>query len=337
MTRHQPTALAAVALAAACAFLPLPAHPADPGQPLVLEQTIVLGHVSGRIDHLAADLHRRRLFVAELGNDSVDVIDLASGTRLHRIGGLKAPQGVAYVPASDAIVVANADDGSVHFYRASNFAELGVLNLESDADNARVDPGTGQVVVGYGEGGLAVIDPATRVEHQDIKLPGHPESFQIDHRSRRAYVNVPNAGQIAVIDFAAGRQVATWALPGLAGNFPMAIDDTGETIASVFRSPPRLVFLDSRTGAVSGSYPTCADADDVFFDPRRRRVYVSCGAGAVDVFSREAADARHIDRIETSPGARTALFVPELDRLYIARRAGPVGSDAAILVFRPAP
>jgi hypothetical protein len=117
----------------------------------------------------------------------------------------------------------------------------------------------------------------------------------------------------------------------------MAIDDTGETIASVFRSPPRLVFLDSRTGAVSGSYPTCADADDVFFDPKRRRVYVSCGASALDVFSREATDARHIGRIETSPGARTALFVPELDRLYIARRAGPVESDAAILVFRPAP
>src|SRR6266404_6387762 len=152
MTRHRPTTLAAVALAVACAFLPLPARPADPGQLLVLEQTIVLGHVSGRIDHLAVDLHRRRLFVAELGNDSVDVIDLASGTRLHRIGGLKAPQGVAYVPASDAIVVANADDGSVHFYRGGDFAELGVLNLESDADNARVDPGTGQVVVGYGEG-----------------------------------------------------------------------------------------------------------------------------------------------------------------------------------------
>src|SRR6185369_4037336 len=71
---------------------------ADAGQSLVLERTIALPHVSGRIDHMAVDLHRHRLFVAELGNDSVDVVDLGSGTLLHRISGFKAPQGVAYIP-----------------------------------------------------------------------------------------------------------------------------------------------------------------------------------------------------------------------------------------------
>ena len=199
----------------------------------------------------------------------------------------------------------------------------GGLNLGDDADNIRVDPRNGHVVVGYGEGGLAIIDPATRTKLQDIKLPGHPESFQIDPQSNRAYVNVPDAGQIAVVDLATGRQVASWTVPGLAQNFPMAIGDFGATIATVFRSPPRLVFLDSRTGAVTGSYLTCADADDVFFDAKRQRVYVSCGAGGVDVFSRDATDARHIARIQTSSGARTSLFAPELDELYIggARRS----------------
>ena len=285
---------------------------------------------------MAVDLHRHRLFVAELGNDSVDVIDLGSGTVLHRISGLKAPQGVAYIPGADAIVVANAGDGTVKFFGGADFAALGGLSLGDDADNVRVDPRSGHVVVGYGEGGLAIIDPATRTKLQDIKLPGHPESFQIDFQSNRAYVNVPDAGQIAVVDLAAGRQVASWTVPGLAQNFPMAIDDSGATIATVFRSPPRLVFLDSRTGAVTGSYSTCADADDVFFDAKRQRVYVSCGAGGVDVFSRDATDARHIARIQTSSGARTSLFAPELDELYIAERAGLL-EDAAIAVFRPVP
>ena len=306
------------------------------GQPLVLERTIALAHVSGRIDHMAVDLRRHRLFVAELGNDTVDAVDLVSGTILHRFSGLKSPQGVAYVPGADVIVVANAGDGTVKFFGGDDFAARGGLNLGDDADNIRVDPRSGHVVVGYGEGGLAIIDPATRTKLQDIKLPGHPKSFQIDPQSNRAYINVPDAGQIAVVDLATGRQVAKWTVAGLAQNFPMAIGNSGATIATVFRSPPQLVFLDSRTGAVTGSSLTCADADDVFFDVRRQRVYVSCGAGVVDVFSRDATDTRHIARIQTSSGARTSLFAPELDELYIAERAGLL-EDAAIAVFRPAP
>jgi len=325
-----------VATAWFAAGLSIPASAADTGQPLVLEQTIALAHARGRIDHMAVDLRRHRLFVAELGNNSVDTVDLGSGALLHRLESLKSPEGVAYVPGVDVIAVANAGDGSVRFFGGGDFAPLGSLNLGDDADNIRVDPGNGHIVVGYGAGGLAIIDPATRRRLRDIQLPGHPESFQIDPGSNRAYVNIPDAGQIAVVDLAAGRQIASWTVSGLAQNFPMALGDSGAMIAIVFRSPPRLVFLESRTGAVTGSYSTCADADDVFVDARQQRVYVSCGAGAVDVFSRDAAGSRHIARIQTSSGARTSLFVPELDELCVAERASPLG-DAAIAVFRPRP
>src|SRR5260370_42649241 len=71
------------------------ARGAEPAPPLVLEATIPLDHVAGRIDHMAIDLGRRRLIVAELGNGSVDVIDLTTAKVAHRIAGLKAPQGVA--------------------------------------------------------------------------------------------------------------------------------------------------------------------------------------------------------------------------------------------------
>jgi DNA-binding beta-propeller fold protein YncE len=327
--------LFALALAAfTCILLPHTGLAAIGAAPLVLERAIPLGHVAGRIDHMAIDLPRKRLIMAELGNDTVGVIDLGSGKLLHRFGGLKEPQGVAYIPGSDLIVVANAGDGSVDFYDGSDFSSRGVLRLEGDADNMRVDPRTEQVVVGYGNGGLAVIDASRRAKVRSIELPGHPESFQLDPRSNRAYVNIPDAAQIAVVDLAAGRQSAKWTVPDLAENFPMAIDESGGTIATVFRSPPRLVILNGSTGAVSGSYPTCADADDVFFDPQRDRIYVSCGAGAVDVFSL-LPGVQHTARVPTSAGARTSLFVPKLDRLYVASRAGLFGSDAAILVFRP--
>jgi hypothetical protein len=133
------------------------------------------------------------------------------------------------------------------------------------------------------------------------------------------------------------RQVASWSLRGLRGNFPMALDAAGAVVAIAFRRPPRLRLYDSGTGAVIADLPVCGDADDVFFDDKRGRIYASCGEGIVAVYARDPAGWRMAGRVPTAAGARTALFVPERDRLYVAARAGLFGSDAAILVLRPQP
>jgi len=80
----------------------------------------------------------------------------------------------------------------------------------------------------------------------------------------------------------------------------------------------------------------CDDSDDVFLDARRHRLYASCGAGAVDVFARNAQGWAHKERIPTISGARTSLFVPDLDRLFVAVRASG-REPAALWVFRPTP
>jgi DNA-binding beta-propeller fold protein YncE len=310
---------------------------ADQAQGLVLERTIPLDDVSGRIDHVAVDLKRDHLAVAEFGNDTVDLIDLSTARVVHRIGGLRKPQGIAFVPSADLFAVANAGDGAVEFFRASDFSPLGGIDLGGDADNVRVDNGTGHLVVGYGDGGLAIIDPTTRSNLADIALHAHPEGFQLALDGNRAFVNLPDAQQIASIDLITGRQTATWQIPGLQSNFPMALDRQGRTLAISFRGPARLALLDAGSGAVIANVDTCDDADDVFFDERRRRIYVVCGAGAVDVFDRNDGGLRHIARVETAPGARTGLFVPELDRLFVASRSASPGAGAKVLVFRPSP
>jgi hypothetical protein len=304
---------------------------------LSLEGKIALPGVAGRIDHMAVDLGRKRLLVAALGNGTLEIVDLAGGHGVKQVPGLREPQGVAYLQKPDLVVVASAGDGTVRFFRGEDLAPVGSLALGSDADNVRIDPRTGNVIVGYGSGGLAIIDPEKRAKISDIKLAAHPESFQLDPASSRVFANVPDAGQIAVVDLGTARQVASWKVQGLRANFPLAIDGSGMAVAVVFRHPATLVLLDTKTGATAQQLDTCGDADDVFFDAKRRRIYVSCGAGAVDVFQAGTAGYRPLARVETSSGARTSLFVPELDRLYIAARAGLVGSDAAILVFRPLP
>ena len=302
---------------------------------LALEGKIALPGVAGRIDHMAVDLGRKRLLVAALGNGTLEVVDLAGGQRLKQVTGLREPQGVGYAQKPDLVAVASAGDGSVRFFRGEDVAPAGSLALGSDADNIRSDPRTGNIIVGYGTGGLAVIDPEKKSKIADVKLAAHPESFQLDPMSGRVFVNVPDAGHIAVVDLAAARQVASWTVPGLRANFPLAIDGSGTAVAAVFRHPAKLVLLDTRTGAVTQQLDVCGDADDVFFDAQRQRVYISCGEGALAIFGMDGSDLHELSRIGTNSGARTSLFVPELDRLYLAVLASG-NEPAAIWVFRPA-
>jgi DNA-binding beta-propeller fold protein YncE len=303
--------------------------------PLVLERKIPLGEVSGRIDHLGIDVKRQRLLVAELGNNSLGVVDLATGKVLHTLAGFSEPQGIAYVPFTDSVYVANGGDGSVRVLGGESFAPLGHIALGDDADNVRVDALRRRVLVGYGRGALAVIDPATRTKTADIRLAGHPEGFQIDDTGTRVFVNVPTARAIEVVDLATkvSRSLPT---QGAGSNFPMAIDRDAHRVLVVFRRPPVLLALSSRDGQVVARVATCGDADDVFVDAVRRRVYVSCGAGVVDVLEQGKGGYRRLARVPTRSGARTSLFVPELDRLFVAVRARG-NEPAAIWVFRPAP
>src|SRR5947207_5548272 len=222
----------------AMATLPAMAAAQTAGAPLVLETKIPLGEVRGRIDHLAIDMKRQRLFVAELGNNSLGVVDLASGKVLRRITSLSEPQGVAYVAFADSIYVANAGDGSVWVLRGDDLAPTGRIELGDDADNVRVDAGRNRVLVGYGKGALAVIDPATWTKTADIRLKGHPEGFQIDETGTQIFVNVPDARGIEVVDLAAG---STRPLPtqGAGSNFPMSIAAQAHQVIVVFRSPQR--------------------------------------------------------------------------------------------------
>jgi hypothetical protein len=316
----------------ALAFLLLSLVPAvsSAQAPLALERKIPLGAVNGRIDHMAIDRARQRLFVAELGNDSLGIVDLGAGS-VRRIAGLSEPQGVGYDAATGTVYVANARDGSLRLFEHEALTQTGRIDLGSDADNVRIADGT--VFVGHGSGALALIDPQRRQKIADIPLRAHPESFRVG--ATRIFVNLPDAQGIAVIDRASRQEIANWRHPKAGANFPMALDDDAHSVAVVYRHPPILTLFDARDGHILAETATCGDADDVFIDGKRGRLYVSCGEGFVEIFAFDQ-QLRSLGRVATASGARTSLFVPENDRLYLAVRAS--GSEpAAIWVFRPTP
>lgn len=330
------TVVVRIALALLLAWIAFPgdARSADARPPLTRVARIALPDVAGRIDHLAVDPSRRRLVVAELGENAVDVVDLESRSVLHRIAPLDEPQGIAFSADGGVLVVAGGGDGSVRLFDAKSYAPIAAIPLGSDADNVHIDPRNGHAVVGYGDGGLAVIDLASHGVLSRIGLGGHPEGFQIESGSGRAFANVPGRREIAVLDLDRGAVDATWPLADLRRNYPLALGPGPGSLLVAFRSPARLVELDRAAGTQVAWASTCGDADDVFVDAPRRRVYVACGAGFVDVFESAPGALHSVGRVATSPGARTALFVPDLDLLFVAAPARG-GREAEILVLRP--
>jgi DNA-binding beta-propeller fold protein YncE len=323
-------------LAALVCSLPLAA------QSLRLEKTIPLTGVEGRIDHFAVDVQGRRLFMAALGANSVEVIDTQAGKVAHSIRGLREPQGVFYWPEGNRLYVANAADGKVRVFDGSSYAPLREYDFNSDPDNIRFDPKQKEVFVGYGNGALGVIGAKVGDRVGQTMLDAHPESFQLEQNGPRIFVNVPagtNAlkiGNVSVIDRRTRTVIAKWPVDAKQ-NFPMALDEPNHRLFVGCRKPAKLIVLDTADGRPVASLDIVGDTDDLYYDATLKRIYVSGGAGAVSVI--EQKDPDHYEPLATIPtasGARTSLWIPEFKRLYVAvPHRGK--QAAALLEFAAAP
>jgi len=272
--------------------------------------------------------------VAELGNDSIGVVDLKTRKLIRRLDGFRQPQGIAYDESTDTVVVASAGDGTVRLLSGENLTPAGTIELGEDADNVRIDRSARQIIVGYGSGALATIDPTSHKKITEIPLKGHPEGFQLEANGRRIFVNVPEAHEIAVVDRRTNTQTASWTTQDMRKNFPLAIDEVRQRVLVMFRLPAKLGVFAMRDGTGLGVVEACGDADDIFVDAQRDHVYISCGEGFVETFELQGDGYVSIGRLATSPGARTARWIPEIDRLVVAVRATE-SEPAAIWVLRP--
>ena len=304
---------------------------AQSNEPLRLEKTIPLPDVQGRIDHMSIDVKNQRLFMAALGNNTVEVIDIAHGKRIRSIPGLHEPQGVLYLPDVNRLYVANGEDGSLRIFDGASYAPIRTVKLGEDADNVRFDAEKKHVYVGYGggSGALAVMnEDGTKVA--EISLDAHPESFQLEKNEPRLFVNLPKSQKVAVVDRTTASVVTTWGTGGAVSNYPMALDEEDHRLFIVCRTPAQLRVLDTNSGKLIEKLPAIGDSDDVFYDKARRRVYATGGEGGISVYQQENADHyKEIAKIPTVKGARTGFFSPDLRQLFVAVRQQ--GSESAAI------
>jgi hypothetical protein len=296
---------------------------------------IALPDVEGRFDHFSVDVDGRRLFVAALGNNTVEVLDLKTNVLATSLKGFEEPQGIRYLPDARRVVVANGGNGTTTFLDGQTLNPTTKVTLSGDADNIRYDQKNGRVYVGYAAGALAVLDNAGK-HLGDIRLAGHPEAFQLETSGARIFVNVPSAGHIAVIDRVKQSVVATWPITQARSNYPMALDEEHHRLLVGCRSPARLLVYDTGSGLLVTSADIVGDTDDLFLDSSTHRIYVAGGEGFITVLEQTDPDHyRTLEKIPTAAGARTALFVPELDRLFLAvPRRGAQRAEIRIFATR---
>ncbi|HEX2971556.1 MAG TPA: hypothetical protein VHP11_04450, partial [Tepidisphaeraceae bacterium] len=274
--------------------------------------------VEGRIDHMAVDPQTNRLYIAALGNNTVEVLNLNTGKRVASLRGVKEPQGICVIPDSGKVVVASGQDGKVRVYDRS-LTLLGEVGGLEDADNVRYDLQAKLIYVGHGDGALAVIDPEKISKVAIIKLDGHPESFQLAANDTRIFVNVPTARQIEVVDREKRAVVEKWPVKEAEANFPMALDETHHRLLIGCRKPAKLLTVDTQSGHVVATMDCCGDADDVFYDAAHKRAYVSGGEGCISIVEQLNPDHyRLAETLKTAAGARTSLWMPQTGRFYLA-------------------
>ncbi|NEW83592.1 MAG: YncE family protein [Mariniphaga sp.] len=293
---------------------------------------ILLPDVSGRIDHLAYNSKKQLIYVAALGNNTVEVVDLKSKKVIHSIKGLDEPQGIRYIPETNVVFIANGGNGECTVFDAETYKPVAKVKLGGDADNVRYNPATNQIFVGYSAGAIAILDGKTYKQLADIKLAGHPESFQLEGDSK-IYVNVPDAHLLEVIDLKKNTIAEKWKIEEATANFPMALDAVNHRLFIGCRHPAKLLVISTETGKKVASMDTNGDTDDIFYDTVTKQILMSCGDGTVDVFTQISPDKYEaVSKIETRSGARTALFVPELNQIIVAAPARS-GKEAQLMVY----
>lgn len=316
------------------------------GAPLKQVEKIPMPGVQGRLDHSVVDLKGHRLFVAALGDNqnTVEVLDLKANKRIFSIPGQSKPQGVFYSPNFNKLFVANGTDGTCKIFGGSDYKSIDSLAVGADADHVGYDPTTKFLYVGTGDaksGVLSIVDTRTNKHVADIKTDARPGGIKFDPSSSRIFVTLAGATNLGVVDRKKREQVATWPVTGVQGNVSLALDAKHHRLFAGSRNPPMVTVFDTTSGKQVSQVEGVGGIDDLWYDAAHQRIYASGGRGTdvgfVYVYQQKGSDHYELTaKVPTAASAGTSLWVPELNRLFVAAPASEK-EDAAVLVFEPQP
>ena len=338
-------------------FIAIGLH-AQANPPLRLIKTILLPGYVGDFEHFAADIKGNRLFLIAEDHKTVEVLDIRTGRRIHTITGFGQPHAIEYLAGPNSLIVTEGDEesGAVDLVNGSNYKILDKIKLPTDVDGGVYNPVNKYYYVESGGQGqdakthlLSIIDTQSFKRIGDITLPGtKSEAMAIDHAGAKLYVNLRGPDEIGVIDLATRQLIARWPIPEAKNENALVLDEANHRLFSASHTPPKLFVFDTDTGKVIASLPCAENSDDMGFDPVRKRIYITGDGSASVIVQQDADHYRSVAELPTGYRAKTSIFVPELNRLYIAvssrgKRAGgklvapEPGSKVEVRIYQAQP
>ena len=331
-----------LALSFACA----PYSAAQEKPPLRLVQTIPV-EGARHWDHFGVDLKGNRLFVSSEEEPAVEVFDLKTNKHITTLTGFKEPHNV--MPFSDLKKIYVVDGGAseIKVFDYDSYKLIGHIALTIDADPFLYDPASKllYVVNGGREAHtptclVSIVDTATGKKIADMKLETNRlESMAMEKSGPRLFVNMTGINSIGVVDREKRAVVQTWPVTAGKDNVPLQYDEATHRLFTATRKPSKLVVVNADNGKEVTSLDVVDYVDDLAYDAGHHRLYVPGGGGngGISVVQQSGADDyKVVATVTTKPGAKTARFVPELNKYYVGVPAK--GAQAAqILVFDVAP
>jgi hypothetical protein len=329
-------------------------------QPLRLVETIGLPKVSGRLDHMAVDLENKRLFVAAVDNNTLEVVDLKGRKVIRSLAGFKDTQDALFLGGGFNKLYVSSLDGHLRVFQGETFRLVHDFKIEPDPNRLFYDAAPGLIYFGYGGqnagfdayGRVGILQPKQGAGYDQLVAdmiaptprPGHLAEIVMDDDGILLVCD-SRADLIFQFDARKRELIKSWPVRG-DGAGDMALDRVQHRLFVGTRTPPEMTVYDSLSGTEIQSLPAPATMDGVHYDARLKRIYMTGGrwygtpeASAGWLYVYQQRDPNHYDvigKIETRPGSGTSLFVPEFNRLYVASQA--IGNlEAAILVFEPMP
>lgn len=310
--------------------------------PLALVHSVVLKDFSGDLDHFAVDLKNQRLFLAGEDHGTVEVFSLHGGSRIRSIDGFEAPHSLFVMPEQNRLLVTDSGKGLSKILSADQFDVLSTINITPGADSIGYDRNakhlyivTGGKDVEMDHSFLTVVDPVDGKKIADVPFAArHVEAMALEQSGPRLFINVTDKNEVAVVDRSKHEIIAHWPVRDCEENSPVALDEANHRLFVVCRKPGTLVVMDTEKGNSVAHLPAPGRSDDVAFDAKRRRIYVPGGEGYIGVYQQNSPDSYEmIAKIPSAEGAKTCLFVPELDRLYVAVSPGETKNVAKVLTY----
>jgi DNA-binding beta-propeller fold protein YncE len=313
--------------------------------PLRLTQSVALPGISGDFDHFAVDLNGHRLFLAGEDHKTIEVLSLTTGKSLISLTGFGTPHSILYLPEKDELYVTDGADGTIKILRGSDYQVIGNIKLVEGADSIGYDRESGHFFVVTGgkdvpldHSFLTKVDLPARKPVGEIRFESnHVEAMALEQAGPRLFINVTDKNEVAVVDRKAMKISARWTVGVARENSPIALDESGKRLFVVCRKPAMLVVMNADTGAIIASLPAAARADDVVYDRENHRVYVPGGEGYISVFAQKDPDHYQlVAKVPSAPGAKTAILVPQIHRLFVAASPGETTAEAKVLTFEVA-